>query len=333
MSLLSPSLLAELNAAISKHQLESVADLICSHAVECYALVTSGDDDYSSVGNTRFGGDPDLPKDWQWPAHQHYSELRYSNFIAQINFAELPHLSQPTGLPDCGILYLFVREMEGAASPVLLDTCFYAGDAAQLARRVSPDEESLADEYLIELVPQRIKAMPAISLASYQKPLREQIDTKTTTINDADGNLRRIYLEADLRRENQIGQLLGFANAGDERENLYREVVLARLNRSELIYNDYWDSMDDYEAYIEQWRNDPFMVKNYERMRDGVSWLMAHREFIADAVSQWRLLFQLESNHSMNLNINDADPLYVFVRNEDLMLRNFSDLAGRVTQG
>ncbi len=35
----------------------------------------------------------------------------------------------------------------------------------------------------------------------------------------------------------------------------------------------------------------------------------------------------------MNLTINDADPLYVFIRNEDLAKRDFSDLAGEVTQG
>lgn len=75
------------------------------------------------------------------------------------------------------------------------------------------------------------------------------------------------------------------------------------------------------------------MVKMYQQMREGVEWLTSNREMISESVNQWRLLFQLNSNRQMNLNINDSDPVYVFVRENDLARRNFSDLAGEVTQG
>lgn len=61
--------------------------------------------------------------------------------------------------------------------------------------------------------------------------------------------------------------------------------------------------------------------------------MTSNREMISDLVDQWRLLFQLESNLQMNLNINDADLLYVFIRGGDLAGRNFLNLAGEVTQG
>ena len=54
---------------------------------------------------------------------------------------------------------------------------------------------------------------------------------------------------------------------------------------------------------------------------------------ISESVKQWQLLFQLNSNQQMDLNINDGDPLYVFVKENDLARLNFSDLAGEVTQG
>lgn len=68
-------------------------------------------------------------------------------------------------------------------------------------------------------------------------------------------------------------------------------------------------------------------------MREGVEWLTSNRDMISESVNQWQLLFQLDSNQQMDLNINDGDPLYVFVKENDLARLNFSDLAGEVTQG
>lgn len=330
---MSPELVAELDAAITHRHLADVAEEIRNNATECYALIAVGDDDYSTLGNTRFGGDPDLPPDMAWPVDPTSEEPIYSNFIAQINFAELPQLTINTGLPSRGILYLFVRYMESAAEPVILDALYFDGRPDALARRPSPDPESLCDEYLVDLTPQRIRAVPAVSLASFRKPFRRYVEENTQEIDGDDGNLRRIYLDMDLKRDGQIGQLLGFANAGDERENLYRQVVLARLDKRRLVYNDYWDSMQEYEAYIETWRSNKHLVEQYQRMREGVEWLTSNRDMISESVNQWQLLFQLDSNQQMDLNINDGDPLYVFVKENDLARLNFSDLAGEVTQG
>jgi uncharacterized protein YwqG len=333
MSLMSPELIAELDAAITQRHLNDVADEIRRNATECYALIAVGDDDYLTLGNTRFGGDPDLPSDVQWPIDPNIKEPTFCNFIAQINFEELPQLTINTGLPSRGILYLFVRYMEGASEPVILDSFYHDGPTDSLARRRSPDPDSLCDQYLVDLIPQRIQAVPTVSLANFRKHFRRHVEVSTEEIDGEDGNLRRINLDSDLRREGQIGQLLGFANAGDERENLYRQLVFTRLGKRSLVYNDYWDSMQEYEAYIETCRNDKQLVERYQSMRNGVEWLMSNREMILHAVSHWRLLFQLDSNSQMNLNINDADPLYVFVEDRNLAQLDFSNLAGEVTQG
>jgi hypothetical protein len=153
MKHLSPELLAELNAGIAKHQLESVGDEIRKNAAECLALVATGEDDYSSVGNTRLGGDPDLPEGVEWPVDADAEVRRYPNFIGQINFAEIPRLPNDDVLPKSGLLSLFVRYMDSAAEPVLLDGVFFDGDLSRLRRRRSPPNESLCDEYLVDLVP------------------------------------------------------------------------------------------------------------------------------------------------------------------------------------
>ncbi len=333
MADLSAELLAELNDTIAAWHLESVGDAIRDNAAACHALIAAGEDDYSSVGNTRFGGAPDFPAGVSWPVEPDVSDPRYCNFIAQINFSEIPRLPDDDVLPTCGLLWLFVRSMECAAEPVVLDAVFYDGDLSTLQRQHSPPEELLCNGYLVDLVPQRIGAVPSVSIAEYRKSLRRHVDENTVEVDGESGDLRRIYLGSDLCWEDQIGQLLGFANAADERENLYRQVVLARLDKRRLVYSDYWGSMAEYEAYIEQWRDHKQLVEMYQGMRDDVVWLTSNRDMISGFVDEWRLLLRLDSNSSMDLNINDADPLYVFIRHEDLANRNFANLAGEVTQG
>lgn len=329
MSLL-PALRSELKALIGKHHLQSVAGLIESQAAECYAMVTVGEDDYSQVGNTRFGGDPDLPPGVSWPFD---SDIGYSNFFAQINFAELPPLSADTGLPKHGLLYVFLQYMECAAEPVTYDTLFYDGDLRALCRQSVPDPEALADEYMVDLIPQRIRAIPSLSLPCFRKEFSRGVRENTQEVNGDHGTTRRINLEQDLKREGQIGQLLGFANAADERDDLYRQVVLGRLDKRRLVFNDYWETMEAYEAALAAYAPTDQRGDYYRQMRPGVEWLTSNRELIAKSVEEWRLLLQLESNQPMNLWIADADPLYVFIRHEDLLRRNFSNVAGEITQG
>jgi uncharacterized protein YwqG len=330
---LSANLKADLCRAIKRRQLTAHAAHIEAFAAECYAMIADDEDDYSTLGNTRFGGEPDLPPDIQWPCFESKSGLddvtRFSNFIAQINFAELPSLSSGSILPSSGLLYVFVRHMDGASEPVLLDSIVSTGDAAQLTRTSPPSHAEPADEYLVDLAPVKVHGIPAISLANYQKDFRRPIDC------DEKDHSRRIELIGDLALPDQIGQMLGFANAGDERENLYRQVFLGQMEKRRLIYNDYWESMEEYHAYVDEYRQrgELGMVKNYERMRDGVEWLTSHRDEISRAVDDLQLLLQINSNEPMNLLINDCDPLYIFARRSDLKRGDFSQLAGEVTQG
>ena len=209
---------------------------------------------------------------------------------------------------------MFVRSIVSAAEPVVLDSIFFQGETSALARRPSPSEESLCDEYLVHLVPQRVSAVPSISLPIHLKQFRGELE-------EALGNGSQLYeVQSDLARDGQIAQLLGYATPFNEQTKLYRQMALAQLNKRDLIYNDYWDTIEEYEACIKQWGDNQQLGKMYTGMRDGVVWLTSNRKMIDDAVAQWRLLFRVDSNSLMNLNINDADPLYVFIRDEDLAI-------------
>lgn len=369
MSHLSPQLLTELNAAITQLHLEPLADEIRSSATECLAMVTMGEDDYSQVGNTRFGGDPDLPAGMDWPTDPdmvgEWLELygvKYSNFIAQINFAELPRLSADTGLPHQGILYVFVQSLSGAGYPVILDTLYFDGDLASLSRRPSPQADSLCDDCLVDLVPQRMRAVPSLSFPNYKKHYQQAFEDKAPDIKEERRKVCTYDLDNAFFREGQIGQMLGYANAADERDNLYRNVVLSQLDKRDFKNCHYWETMQDYETWLEDQRagqrsldlealeresdaleRDQLEHDQRESARDqlecdqrqriGVEWLTSNAEMLATAADQWRLLLQIESGPELNLWINDADPLYVFIHEADLARRCFSNLAGEVTQG
>jgi hypothetical protein len=332
MTSLPPVLAAELRAKTDEFSLGAVHDTIATHATECLALVASGRDDYSTPGGTRFGGDPDLPADVAWPASgdPEDEETVFSNFIGQINLAELPRLASGSSLPEGGILYIFVRSLESASDPVVYDTIYHPEGADGLVRRSVPDPARLADEYLTDLNPVRVRAQSAVSIAWYRKELRAAVKGLG---EDAD---RAFYkMDEALQRDGQIGQWLGFANAGDERVDLYRKMYLTRIGKTELHYNDYWDSLPEYEAAMADARSrgQGSFADTYEEMRPGVLWLLAHRDEIAAQVAEWRLLLRLDSNAPMNLEVLDADPLYVFARDADLAAAKFSDLPGQVTQG
>jgi hypothetical protein len=64
-----------------------------------------------------------------------------------------------------------------------------------------------------------------------------------------------------------------------------------------------------------------------------VMWILENEASIAAAVAEWRLLLRVDSNHHMQMSILDADPIYVFARDVDLLASKFDDLPGQVTQG
>lgn len=333
MTVLSSPLADELRAKADQCGLSAVHADLASNASECLALIAEGDDDYSQLGNTRFGGEPDLPEGVAWPAtgDPDDADTLFSNFICQINFAELPRIATGAALPASGMLYLFVRSLESAYNPVVYDAIYHPGGAEGLSLRQVPDFDRLADEYLTELNPVRARAEPAMSIAWYRKALRKVVEER----GGDDAKFAFYKLDEALGRKGQIGQLLGFANAGDERVDLYRKMVLTRIDRTDLHYNDYWSSLEAYEAEIafRRGRGETQYAERYEEMRSGVTWLLENQTMIANEVAQWRLFLRIDSNNAMALNILDADPLYVFARDVDLLARDFRDLPGQVTQG
>ncbi len=313
-------------ALIEQYELSPARDHILERCSECIHIASAGADDYSATGNSRFGGAPDLPLEIDWPSHQRPDgEVRYANFLCQINFSELPKANLAPLPPRSGMLYLFARSIESAAEPALVDGLFYEGDLARLCRREPPrNEQLLDDEYLIDLKPNRVKYTAGFDCDANGRAFLREVGALCA--DDRAGERFQSFC-FDIPSIG-LGQLFGYANAVDA--HLRRQVALSQLGGRQHQFADYWDSYEEYEAAKLRW---PDMAERYERKRPGVEWILNNAAAIQAEHDRWQQLLRINSNKSMDFWILDADPLYVFVRSEDLGAKRFDELAAEVTQG
>lgn len=109
-----------MNHAIKNTVLESHHEEITQSAFKAVCINTTFADDYTGLGNTRFGGMPDLPVGHAYPfltTEYATRPIDHNIFIAQINCEEVA--SYQDYLPRQGILYFFVEEADSYTSSVL----------------------------------------------------------------------------------------------------------------------------------------------------------------------------------------------------------------------
>ena len=313
-------------ALIERHELSPARDHILERCSECIRIASAGTDDYSEIGKSRFGGSPDLPLEMDWPRHELANgELRYANFLCQVNLAELPAVNLTSMPPKSGMLYLFARYVESAAEPALVDCLFYDGDLSRLSLRESPPTDELLDShYLIDLKPNRVEYSAGYDCDANGRAFLRDVNALCAD-DSASERFRDFCFDIPSAG---FGQLFGFANAVDD--HLRRQVALSQLGGRKHQFADYWDSYEEFEAAKVRW---PFMADTYEQNRPSLEWLLKNAARIQAEHDRWQHLLRINSNSAMGFFINDADPLYVFIRSEDLRAKSFADLAAEVTQG
>ncbi|MBE1442095.1 YwqG family protein [Paenibacillus sp. OAS669] len=136
--------LEDLKKFIETHELdERTAKLVADHAELSLQYKLTEEEDYSSIGNSRIAGCPDLPPSIDWPID---SDGEYWTFIAQINLEELPVLPFD-GFPKRGILYFFLGLDEPAYN--IDHRIYYYDGEVSLLKKTEPPEglEEIAAEY------------------------------------------------------------------------------------------------------------------------------------------------------------------------------------------
>lgn len=310
--------------AIDTCGLAAAKDLILSKAARCFRIHFAGDARSAPPGITRLGGCPDLPKRMTWPRDD---EARFGNFFGQLNFSELADKIDAPELPRQGLLSLFTIDIDSASAPVVVKSLFISS-GEPLNRAAAPDEEQLADPYVGMTDPVFVRFVPGISLPLYSREFRRAI---AASAPDGDLNDFVIALE-ELQTGDEIGQLLGFAAPYNDTD-FYRKLFFHRIGRGGYEYQDYWDSQQEYDAYLA--RCHETLAASYRERMDPAKlrWLFEHHDEIRAAAARWQLLLRIDSNRSMNFNIADADSIYFFVSTRDLADGDFARMEAGFTQG
>ncbi len=102
-------LLKPIEEIIQKNKLNNIQTDLLALGKKTVGFTLAGEEDYQKIGNSRFGGMPDLPLSLVYPTFK-YEKTNYKyEFIAQVNCQEIAHLQDY--MPRTGMLYFFLSSL------------------------------------------------------------------------------------------------------------------------------------------------------------------------------------------------------------------------------
>lgn len=215
--MIDPTLLADLQRQINAADLSSHADAILATAQTAVDLILDGPSS-GTLGETRFGGTPDLPTNMDWPRNDDDEAL---TFLAQINLSEIPPFDD-NPLPTRGWLFIFIG-LDEPASDVENLLFLVDGDAQLVATKAPTQTEWANDENYIDGPAQKLRlalfadiprwaTQDFTNLIQAIEPDEDEADDVGDALND---------LGSNSHDAKSIGQLLGHARGigHDSRED------------------------------------------------------------------------------------------------------------------
>ena len=247
------------------------------------------------VGGTRFGGVPDVPADFTWPAYEGVGmddtvKARPLSFLAQFNCAELAPFDTEGLLPKTGVLSFFY-EMES------MRWGFDPKDAGCARVFWFEDISALAPAQIPEDL-ERDFRFPMLNIA---------MESGTSHI---DGQDFRIYHEDDLDWEvmEDILEELGI----EDPENCSKLLGWPNLIQGSMMVECEFASRGYYLGNPEGWAEIPQEERESKTLT---------------SLEDWRLLFQLDTVESaedgFELMFGDCGRIYFCIKKEDLLARRF----------
>jgi uncharacterized protein YwqG len=105
------SILKPVKDIIKKNKLTEYQSDLLGMVKKSVGFIQKEEDNHEQIGNTRFGGMPDLPKSIKYPKFKYdYDKTTYKyEFIAQINCAEIADFQEY--MPRKGMLYFFLSSL------------------------------------------------------------------------------------------------------------------------------------------------------------------------------------------------------------------------------
>jgi hypothetical protein len=245
--------------------------------------------DESEVGESKFGGFPDLPADFEWPL---WDEVPLT-FLAQFRLSVLARFDRELNLPRAGMLYFFYDEtltsliQDEKVVPLETKVHFHPGDVSTLRRTPAPED------------------------AEWVQPPAHATFYRVVTIpflNTVEHELMHLTEEEDLQYEKVVLEWRNFnpekreprhflggfvdVNANDPR------LQLVTIKGQKIPWNDWHKEKDEARK---------------QALMD--SWCLAAQD--------WRLLLQVDSDDDFGLHIGDYDKLDFFIHDDALANQSF----------
>jgi uncharacterized protein YwqG len=178
------------------------------------------------IGQSKIGGEPDLPEKVEWPL---FEEKKPLAFLAQINLSEVASVRKRAGLPESGLLSFFSVfgwQEDGDADPQLppgrydsswTQVLYTPGSAKALTRRRTPTGVNSFKPAKVEFVP----------ITSFPTHVREPVIADLGWKRDVKEKYDEFVMAYNGARSHQLGnpagnQLLGYA---DYMQDFVKEVA------------------------------------------------------------------------------------------------------------
>ncbi len=148
-----------LNKLITEFNLEEYKDEIYKLSAPTIIFKSSKLDKYENIGNTRFGGFPDLPEDIDWPISNGENDKedkgKFYNFICQINLQDIAHLNNY--LPKSGLLYFFSGEYYSEPEIKII---YYSGDLNKLVKKEVDNDNIVGGLVAVDIINNTASKVP-----------------------------------------------------------------------------------------------------------------------------------------------------------------------------
>lgn len=282
--------LTELREQIRHFNLERLEEQLVRLAAPCIYITRTPVDsmDALPIGASRLGGLPDLPADFAWK----YYEGKPLTFIAQFRFADLAPYDVENVLPRDGMLYFFY-EMDSQPWGIYDErdgwAVVYVDDArVPLVRTPHPTHPTF------ELKQGRIDALPPHSITF----------------------VRGISL-LDFPYEKNQYYGITFQNR-DEEDTHSKLLTSLRPKLAHQILGYPWlEQADAREGCIIS--RQPYEQRpQYPKTPEGQAMRI-------EQIESWQLLFQIDTDNSLDVMWGDVGKLYICIPNASLAARRFED--------
>lgn len=327
---------AELRGLIEKHGLQSVEAQLMDGAQNKLLLVP-GSDAEPKIGQTRLGGLPDVPPDWEWPEGL--------LFIGQINLADAAPYDYNNLLPSQGLLSFFLfDDFREESSPGLPHQIYhFEGDFAEFAEAPAPQGYlpiSLVQSTPADVVynPRKMKIENQIEMAvNYLRPWDDHWGPKEGEVYDDAANnaltreLNPQRVETDTKHHKSYRSgahhLFGHHARGDGNvdEEAWSAVhgVSVRWCHQEISAAEKAETLARFEQNIRKFKGDERMVAYFEKQKRDYLNYLEHKDEIDADLGEWVLLFHVDSDEQLGTQFNDAGIAYFMIRKSDLAAARF----------